>query len=287
MRAVDRDRHGAGALDRHSVTTPAGADAQHQTHLTDRVPVLLGDSAFARDLRREIQTVAAVNVTVLIEGAVGTGKTLVARAIHHASRRSSGPFVTAVCASVDPSTAPSTFFGHRRGAFRGADHDHAGLFEAADPGTLLLQSIGDMPLNVQGLLLRVVEERGVRPLGEGVLRTVDVRLLATTDRDLAPEIAAGQFRADLFYRICVCRLRLARLESRREDIPLLANAFRSHACEAYGRRVDRISPDALRHLTTRSWPGNIAELKAAVEAAVCRSTGTALELEDFRNHVNE
>ncbi len=142
-------------------------------------PVLLGDSASARQLRREIARIAALNVTVLIEGAVGTGKTLVARALHHASRRLSGQFVQVVCANLDPLTAPSTFFGHRRGAFHGASDDRAGVFEAADRGTLLLQGLGDMPVEVQGLLLRAVEERAVRPLGATALRTVDVRLLAT------------------------------------------------------------------------------------------------------------
>jgi DNA-binding NtrC family response regulator len=253
----------------------------------DSAPVVLGDSAIVRELRREIARVAALNVTVLIEGAVGTGKTLVARAIHDASRWLSGQYVKAICASLDPLTAPSTFFGHRPGAFGGADDDRVGLFEAADRGTLLLQGIGDTPLEVQGLLLRAVEERGVRPLGARDLKTVDVRLLATTDRDLTAEIAAGHFRADLFYRICVCRLQLPRLESRREDIPLLADAFRRRACQVYGRRVDGISSDALRHLTTRSWPANIAELKVTIDAAVCRATGTTLELEDFRDHINE
>lgn len=255
--------------------------------MTAHAPVLLGDSASARALRREVARVAALNVTVLIEGPVGTGKTLTARAIHDASRGLSGRFVKVACANLDPLTAPSTIFGHRRGAFDGADDDRVGLFETADRGTLLLQAIGDMPLEVQGLLLRAVEERSVRPLGARDPRTVDVRLLATTDRDLTAEIAAGHFRADLFYRICVCRLQLARLESRREDIPLLAEAFRRHACQVYGRRVDGISSDALRHLSTRSWPANIAELKVAIEAAVCRSTGTMLELKDFRDHINE
>jgi DNA-binding NtrC family response regulator len=251
--------------------------------MADAASVLIGDSAIARGLRREIASVAARSVTVLIEGALGTGKTLVAKALHQASHRHDGPFVKAVCAKQDALTAPSTFFGHRRGAFGGADDDRVGLFEAADRGTLLLQGIGDLPLDVQALLLRAVEEGGVRPLGAKDLRPVDVRLIATTDRDLTAEIAAGHFRADLFYRIRVCRLQLARLESRREDIPLLADAFLRRACQAYGRRIDCISPDALRHLTTRSWPANIAELKVTIDAAVCRATGTTLELEDFRD----
>jgi two-component system, NtrC family, response regulator GlrR len=263
------------------------ASDRDQACVEDSAPVLLGDSAIVRELRREIARVAALHVTVLIEGAVGTGKTLVARAIHDASRCLSGQFVKAVCASLHPLTAPSTFFGHCRGAFDGAGEDRAGLFEAAHRGTLLLQGIGDMPLGVQGLLLRAVEERGVRPLGANDLKTVDVRLLATTDRDLTAEIAAGHFRADLFYRICPCRLQLPRLESRREDIPLLADAFRRRACQVYGRRVDSISPDAMRHLTTRSWPANIAELKVTIDAAVCRSSGTVLELKDFRDYIDE
>jgi two-component system response regulator GlrR len=265
----------------------SGASRRHHACVEDSAPVLLGDSAIARELRREIARLAALNVTVLIEGAVGTGKTLAACAIHHASRGLSGQFVNAVCANLDPLTAPSTFFGHRRGAFDGADEDRAGLFETADRGTLLLQGVGDIPLELQGLLLRAIEERGVRPLGARDLKRVDVRLLATTDRDLTAEIAAGHFRADLFYRICVCRLQLPRLESRREDIPLLADAFRRRACQVYGRRVDGISADALRYLSTRSWPANIAELKVTIDAAVCRSTGTILELKDFRDHIDE
>jgi DNA-binding NtrC family response regulator len=253
-----------------------------QTHVTASAPVLLGDSAAVRDLRDQIARVAGLNLTVLIEGAVGTGKSAVTRAIHHASRRQGGPFVARACGDLDPETAASAFFGHRRGAFNGADDDRAGLFEAADGGTLLLDRVGDLPPRAQATLLRVVEERIVRRLGDTAPKTVDVRLLATTHRDLAIEVQAGRFREDLFYRLRVLRLLIPPLESRREDIPLLANAFRHQACLAHNRHVDRISDDAMQYLLTRSWPENIAELRITIETAVRRSTGAVLELTDLQ-----
>jgi DNA-binding NtrC family response regulator len=253
-----------------------------QTHVTASAPVLLGDSAAVRDLRDQIARVAGLNVTVLIEGATGTGKSAVARAIHHASRRRSGPFVARACGDLDPETAASAFFGHCRGAFDGAEGDRAGLFEAADAGTLLLDRIDKLSARAQAILLRVVEEQVVRRLGDTAPKTVDVRLIATTDRDLAVEVQAGRFREDLFYRLRVLRLRIPRLESRREDIPFLANAFRHQACLAHRRQVDSISDHAMQYLLARAWPENIAELRVMIETGVRRSTGPMLELRDLQ-----
>jgi DNA-binding NtrC family response regulator len=244
-------------------------------------PALLGDSAVMRQLRHEIGRVAGLKVTVLIEGAIGTGKTLVARAIHEASRRQQGPFVALDCTNLDRLTAASAFFGHRRGAFAGAAADRIGLFEAAHRGTLLLDRIGEMPLDVQGQLLRVVEEGRIRRLGETDARPLDVRLLATTSRDLAADAQAGRFREDLLYRIRIARLHVPRLESRREDIPLLADTFRRLVCLERGRQVETISREAVDHLLARAWPGNIAELKSTIEAAVLRTAGTVLDAKDF------
>jgi two-component system response regulator HydG len=257
------------------------ASPELQTHLTGMEPALLGDSAAMRALRHEIARIASLDVTVLIEGAIGTGKSVVARAIHQASRRQRGPFVAVDCANLDPATAPSAFFGHHRGAFHGAADDRAGWFEAADRGSLLLARIGELPLVVQPLLLRVVEEPLIHRLGDTASRAVDVRLLVTTDRDLEAEVQASRFREDLFYRLRVVRVQVPRLGSRREDIPLLADAFRRQACFAHGRQVHAISGDAVQHLRSRSWPENVAELRATIEAAVRRSPGTVLEATDL------
>lgn len=234
-----------------------------------------------RQLRHEIDGIAGLKVTVLIAGAIGTGKTQVARAIHQASRRREGPFVALACRQVDPTTAASDFFGHRRGAFPGAGADRIGLFEAADRGTLVLHRIDEIPIDVQGCLLRVVEEGVIRRLGETEARRVDVRLLITTNRDLTADVLAGRFRGDLLYRLCVARLRVPALDSRREDIPLLADTFRREACLAHGRRVETISHDAVEYLLARTWPGNLAELKVTIEAAVLRTAGAVLNAESF------
>lgn len=249
--------------------------------MADMDTSLLGDSAAMRELRRRLVSIASLDVTVLIEGETGTGKRLAARAIHRASRRQCGPFVAADCASLDPRTAPSAFYGHCRGAFQGAADDRIGWFEAADRGTLLLARIGELPLMVQPLLLRVVEEPLIHRLGDEVSKSMDVRLVVTTNRNLGKEVQAGRFREDLFYRLGAVRVHMPSLESRRDDIPILADAFLREACLAHGRRVHTISREAMQHLVARFWPGNVAELRATIEAAVCRSTETALELKDI------
>jgi DNA-binding NtrC family response regulator len=248
----------------------------------DAAPELLGDSAVMRQLRQQIGRVARLNVTVLVEGERGTGKKLVARAIHEASRGRQGPFVEFACANLDPLTAASAFFGHRDGTFGGeATRGRAGVFESANRGTLLLHHIDQLPLDVQAQLLRVVEEGVIRRVGETHVSPVDVRLVATTSRDLPAYVKAGRFREDLLYRIRAVRLQVPGLDSRREDIPFLADAFLHRACLTYGRHAYTISLDAVQHLMNRAWPGNIAELKAVIESAVFRCTGSILELGDF------
>lgn len=242
---------------------------------------LLGDSGPVRELRRDIAKVAPLDVTVLIEGAIGTGKRVIARAIHLASRRTRGPFVSHICTGADPLAAASAFFGHRRGAFSGATEDRVGAFDAADGGTLLLDQIGTMPLDGQGQLLRIVEERLIRRLGDTDARPIDVRLLATTDRDLATEVDAGRFRKDLLYRLRIATLRVPTLESRREDIPALACACLRQARVAHGVRVDEIEADAIEYLQTRSWPANIRELHGMIEAAALRASTPVLQLKDL------
>jgi DNA-binding NtrC family response regulator len=247
----------------------------------DVAPELLGDSAVMRQLRQQIARVACLTLTVLVEGQRGTGKKLVARAIHEASGRRDGSFVEFVCAELDPLTAASTFFGHRRGTFGGATRDRTGVFEAAHRGTLLLHHIDELPLGVQAQLLRVVEEGAIRRVGETQVSPVEVRLIATTNRNLPADVKAGRFREDLLYRIGVVRIEVPGLDARREDIPFLADTFRHRASLMYDRRVHTISLEAVEHLMSRAWPGNIAELRAAIESAVFRCTGTVLEPTDF------
>ncbi|MCB1155785.1 sigma-54 factor interaction domain-containing protein, partial [bacterium] len=174
---------------------------------------------------QQIRDIAQVDWTALIDGETGTGKELVARAIHDASHRRDRPFVAVNCAGLTDSLLSSQLFGHRRGAFTGAVNDQVGLFEAADGGTIFLDEIGDISKNVQTSLLRVLEEREITRLGESTVRRIDVRVIAATNRDLAEEVARGAFRADLLYRIRVARVRLPRLADRREDIPLLVASF--------------------------------------------------------------
>jgi DNA-binding NtrC family response regulator/PAS domain-containing protein len=241
---------------------------------------LLGESVAMRDLRHEIARIATLDATVMIEGETGTGKELVARAIHDASPRKHKPFVAINCAGLTESLLASQLFGHRRGAFTGAIGDQVGLFEAANGGTLLLDEIGDMPMSVQTHLLRVLEERQILRLGEAKPHPIDVRLLAATHRDLDKEVAAARFREDLLYRIRVVRLRLPALRLRTDDIPLLAGAFLRRAREQHGLQVEGISREAMQHLQAQRWPGNVRQLKGTMEGAAIRAAGPVIKLTD-------
>jgi sigma-54 dependent transcriptional regulator, acetoin dehydrogenase operon transcriptional activator AcoR len=209
---------------------------------------LLGKSKAMQLVYQQIRDVARVDSTVLIEGETGTGKELVARAIHSSSHRKDKPFVAVNCAGLTESLLSSQLFGHTRGAFTGAIEDRQGLFEAANGGTLLLDEIGDIPITVQNQLLRVLQEREITRLGESRPRKIDVRVLAATHRNLSEEAAKGTFRSDLFYRIRVARISLPSLRARREDIPLLAASFLAQFSAASGKRVTDVSHDALRLL---------------------------------------
>jgi DNA-binding NtrC family response regulator/PAS domain-containing protein len=245
------------------------------------VGALLGESVTMCDLRHQIARIAALDATVMVEGETGTGKELVARAIHDSSQRKHKPFVVINCAGLTESLLASQLFGHLRGAFTGAVSDQIGLFEAANGGTLLLDEIGDMPMSVQTHLLRVLEERHILRLGEARPRPIDVRVLAATHRDLDREVAAGRFREDLLYRIRVVRLRLPALRMRTEDIPLLAAAFLRRAREQHGLRVEGISREAMQHLQAQHWPGNVRQLKGSIEAAAIGASGPVIKLADF------
>ena len=220
----------------------------------------------------EAKLVAASDASVLIRGESGSGKELVAQAIHRASPRSSHPFVAVNCGAIPENLLESELFGHVKGAFTGAVANHPGLFQAANGGTLFLDEIGDMPVALQVKLLRVLQERMVRPVGASHAVPVDVRILSATHRDLDLAIIDGSFRKDLYYRLNVVALSLPTLAERREDIPLLAAHFLSRLALKYGRKVNGFAPDAMKALTTASWPGNVRQLHNVVEQVTALAT---------------
>jgi len=220
----------------------------------------------------EAKLVAASDASVLIRGESGSGKELVAQAIHRASPRSSHPFVAVNCGAIPENLLESELFGHVKGAFTGAVANHPGLFQAANGGTLFLDEIGDMPVALQVKLLRVLQERMVRPVGASHAVPIDVRILSATHRDLDLAIIDGSFRKDLYYRLNVVSLSLPTLAERREDIPLLAAHFLSRLALKYGRKVNGFAPDAMKALTTASWPGNVRQLHNVVEQVTALAT---------------
>ncbi len=248
---------------------------------------LVGRSEAIKRVALLVTQVAPTDVTVLIEGETGTGKELVARAIHDQSARRKGPFVAVNCAGLSEELAASQLFGHRRGAFTGAVADAPGMFEAARSGTLFLDEIGDLPPRVQTTLLRVLEERAVMRLGETQLRPVDVRIVAATNRELATEVAAGRFRSDLLYRIRVGRIHLPPLRERRVDFPLLVNHIICEQRAITGRAVKAVTDEAMQAMLAYEWPGNVRELKNALGYAVIHCAGAAIDLEDLPPEVLE
>jgi len=253
----------------------------------DRFHDLVGQIAPMQDAFQQIQSVAGVKTTVLIQGETGTGKELAARAIHDESPRADGPFVPVNCAALNPDLAGSRLFGHRKGAFTGATDDREGFFEAADGGTLFLDEIGDVPLDTQRQLLRVFEEEAVTRLGETESRAVDVRIVAATHRNLDEEVDADRFRQDLLYRIRIARVTLPPLRNRQSDLPLLVRTFLREIRARTGAEVTQVSNDALRHLLDYNWPGNVRELRNALEAALIRASGTVLRVEDLPPELRE
>ncbi|GKT24011.1 sigma 54-interacting transcriptional regulator [Acidovorax sp. SUPP3334] len=230
------------------------------------------------DLLAEAHMVAQSDASVLLLGDSGTGKELLARAIHRASPRASRPFVAVNCGAIPEALLESELFGHMKGAFTDAVTNHKGLFQAADGGTLLLDEIGDMPPALQVKLLRVLQERAVRPVGASQATPVNVRIISATHRDLETAMAAAQFREDLYYRLNVVTLTLPTLGDRREDIALLANHFLDNLARKYDKRLSGFSPEALKALTTAAWPGNVRQLYNVVEQACALSTTPLVSL---------
>jgi len=220
------------------------------------------------DVLARARRVAGSDASVCLYGASGTGKELLARAIHRASPRAEAPFVAVNCAAIPEGLLESELFGHKRGAFTGAVQDRRGLFEAAYGGTLFLDEVGDMPLALQVKLLRATEERVVRPVGSNIDQPINVRIICATHQRLEELVAQGDFREDLYYRLNVVQLELPSLAERREDIPLLAEHFLARLAERYGRPHLALSPEAMRILVAAPWPGNIRQLLNVIEQAV-------------------
>jgi two-component system response regulator GlrR len=232
-----------------------------------RAEIITRSSAM-EDLLSQARRVASSDASVCIFGASGTGKELVARAIHRASPRAEAPFVAVNCGAIPEGLLESELFGHKKGSFTGAIADRRGLFQAAQGGTLFLDEIGDMPLPLQVKLLRALEERKIRPVGSHESFDVDVRLIAATHRKLEERIASGEFREDLYYRLNVVKLYIPPLAERREDIPLLANNFLTRLGNRYRRGQLAYSPEAMQLLVSAPWPGNVRQLLNVVEQAV-------------------
>ena len=239
---------------------------------------LIAKSGAMRQVFRLGERAAQSNIPILIEGESGVGKELLARAIHRASARAAKPFVAVNCGAIPEALLESELFGHMKGAFTDAVANHKGLFQQADGGTLLLDEIGDMPPALQVKLLRVLQERAVRPLGGSQSIAVDVRIISATHRDLDAAMEAGQFREDLYYRLNVVTLNLPTLAERREDIPLLANHFLHKLASKYGKRLSGFAPEALKALATAPWPGNVRQLFNVVEQVCALSSSPLIPL---------
>src|SRR5882762_394551 len=242
---------------------------------------IVGASTSLREVLDLVRTVAPTDSTALIEGETGTGKELIARAIHNISPRSGHPFVRLNCAAIPFDLLESELFGHERGAFTGAFAQKIGRFELADKGTLFLDEVGDIPIEIQPKLLRVLQEREFERLGSTVTRKVNVRLVAATNCDLEEMVANREFRSDLYYRLNVFPIRIPPLRERREDIPLLVNYFVQRFAKQMGKNIEAIPAAVMKGLTAWDWPGNIRELENFIERAViltrCRSLEAPLE----------
>ena len=252
---------------KHSGSNPG----QHSTSAVWRTEIVTQNAAM-EDLLAQARLVAANDASVMLMGASGAGKEMLARAIHLASPRSGGPFVAVNCGAIPDNLLEAELFGYTRGAFTGATRDHMGLIRESNTGTLFLDEIGDMPLPLQVKLLRVLEEREVRPVGATRSYAIDIRVISATHRNLEEEMTAGRFRNDLFYRLNVVAFTIPALAERRDDIPLLANHFLRKIAERYRKKVNGFSPEAMELLVRASWPGNVRQLLNVVEQAVALST---------------
>jgi formate hydrogenlyase transcriptional activator len=252
-----------------------------------RFEQVIGNSPALEAVLEQVERVAPTGSTVLIQGETGTGKELIARAIHNISSRFGRPFVRLNCAAIPLDLLESELFGHEKGAFTGAIAQKIGRFELADKGTLFLDEVGDIPPALQPKLLRVLQEQEFERLGSTRTHQVDVRLVAATNRDLTEMVNQGEFRSDLYYRLNVFPVPLPPLRARREDIPALVEHFVEIYARRMSKQIDHISPQTMSELTSYEWPGNIRELQNFIERSVILTSGNVLEspLASLRNAV--
>jgi formate hydrogenlyase transcriptional activator len=239
---------------------------------------MVGNSPALLSLLRMVARVASTDATVLIQGETGVGKELIARALHNDGGRKQRPLVKVNCGAVPPSLLESELFGHVKGAFTGAIDRRVGRFEIADGGTLFLDEVGELPLDTQVKLLRVLQEQEFEPVGSSRTVRVDVRIIAATNRDLSEEVRRSRFRSDLYFRLNVVPLTVPPLRERRSDIPLLVTFFLSRFAARFGRRVERVERETMERLTNYAWPGNVRELQNVIERAVVLAPGPVLRL---------
>ncbi len=246
-----------------------------------RYEEIVGNSDEMKNIYAVIESIKNYDTTVLIVGETGTGKELVARAIHNTSHRKNKPFIPVNCSALPENLIESELFGHVKGAFTGAVSNRIGRFQLADGGTLFLDEVGTLPIDTQVKLLRVLQEKVVEPVGSSKRIPVDVRILSATNRDLSELVAKNQFREDLFYRLKVMQINLPALRKKKEDIPLLVDHFISRLSRYYNKNIVGVSPTAMDKLLNYSWPGNVRELENMIEHAFVLATGALLELKDF------
>ncbi|MCP3983662.1 MAG: sigma-54-dependent Fis family transcriptional regulator [bacterium] len=257
------------------------------TGFRSRFPGIIGESLAMRELLELVRKIAETDSTALITGETGTGKELIGRAIHEASRRSDRVFSAVNSAAFPETLLESELFGHRRGAFTGATSNSKGLFEHADRGTVFLDEVAEMPLSMQAKLLRFLQTGEIRPVGDEATRYVDVRLVTATNKDLEVEVAEGRFREDLYYRLAVIPVHVPALRERVEDIPLLARHFLARMATKANFPIEEIDDAALDRLAGYHWPGNVRELENAIERAVALSRSGRIEVDDLPLHVRE
>jgi two-component system response regulator AtoC len=237
------------------------------------------------DIFDTIRKIAEYKTTVLITGESGSGKELIARAIHFNSPRSNKPFIAINCSAIPETLLESELFGYVKGSFTGANKDKKGLFEEASGGTLFLDEVGDLPLSLQVKLLRAIQEEEIRRVGDTKTLKIDVRLITATLKNLGDEIKKGSFREDLYYRLNVLPIHLPPLRERKEDIPLLAETFLSRFSKEMDKKVKKLSPEALQFLTDYSWPGNVRELENTIERAMVLETEEELRPDSLPDSV--
>ena len=246
---------------------------------------IIGQSEAIKEVFGRIEKVGTTDVTVLIEGESGSGKELVSREIHKRSKRRNEPLIIMNCAAVPETLIESELFGHEKGAFTGAAERRSGKFELANKGTIFLDEIGDMSISTQSKLLRVLQEQKFERLGGAETLAVDVRIISATHRDLEEEIEEGRFREDLYYRIKVVNIKIPPLRHRNEDIPLLVNRFIQYFSEKHQKRIVSISSEAMKHLISYNWPGNVRQLKNVIESAVVLANKETLDTTDLPEEI--